>query len=339
MIDLRSDTVTQPTEAMRQAIARAEVGDDVLGADPTVAALEARTAELLGKEDALYMPSGTMTNQVALRCHTQSGQEVLLADNAHVYWYEAGAPAAISGLMCRWVPSDRGIFGAEQLRPMVRPSNVHFAPTALLCVENTNNRGGGSAWPMEKLVEVADFAHVHGWAAHMDGARLWNAAVACGRSEAELAAPFDTVSVCFSKGLGAPVGSALVGTRELIGRARHVRKMLGGGMRQAGVIAAGALHALNHHRMRLAEDHANARALAEGIAKLDGVSIDPVTVETNIVIFRVSAMSAADLVSRLAERGVHVLATGPDEIRAVTHLHINADDIDNALAALATVLG
>ncbi len=338
MIDLRSDTVTEPTPEMRRAMVEAPVGDDVLGDDPTVERLERRTAEILGTEAALYTPSGTMANQLGVRCHTQSGDAVLLADNAHVYWYEAGAPAAVSGVMTCQLPSERGIFTVETLTKALRPTNVHFAPATLVCLENTNNRGGGSVWAIETMRAVAEAAHDAGLAVHLDGARLWNAAVASGTDVADFAGCCDTVSVCFSKGLGAPVGSALAGSAETIRRARRFRKMLGGGMRQAGIIAAGALHALEHHRDRLVEDHANARALAEGLAERSAVTIDPGRVETNIVYFDVSG-SADELVARLSAAGVSMLATGEHTIRAVTHLPISREEIDTAVAAVAEVIG
>jgi threonine aldolase len=338
MIDLRSDTVTKPTGAMRKAIAAAEVGDDVLGDDPTIAALEARTAEMLGMEAAVYMPSGTMTNQVGIRCHTEPGDEILLPDNAHVFWYEAGAPGGISGVMTRMLPSERGIFTAQAVEAAMRPRNVHFAHQKLVCVENTSNRGGGSIWPIDRVAEVSAVARHAGLKMHLDGARLWNAAVASGVPESEYAKHFDSVSVCFSKGLGAPVGSALAGSAELIQRARKFRKMLGGGMRQAGIIAAGALYAVENHRERLAEDHAHARRLAEGIADLPGVELDLEGVETNIVLFGVSSMPAPELAGRLAERDVHVLATAPDAIRTVTNLMVTGRQIEQAVAAFRDVL-
>lgn len=338
MIDLRSDTVTRPTEAMRQAMAEADVGDDVLGDDPTVNALEARTADLLGKEASVFMPSGTMTNQVAIRCHTQPGDELFAHRESHVVWYEAGAPAALSGVMCNLLEGPRGQFTARALRQAVRPANVHHPRPRLLCLENTHNRGGGSVWPMEQLAEVCRTATELGLSCHLDGARLWNAAVATGTVERDLARPFDSVSVCFSKGLGAPVGSALAGERAFIDRARRFRKMFGGGMRQAGIIAAGALHALEHHRQRLAEDHAHARKLAERLAELPGLEVDLACVQTNIVYCDVRKMRAGDLVAKLDRRGVGVLATGPSRIRFVTSLAVDESDIDNALAAFTEAL-
>ena len=324
---------------MREAMAAAEVGDDVLGDDPTVNALERRTAEILGKEAAVYMPSGTMANQVAVRTHTEPGDEIILDANAHVYFYEAGGPAALAGVMVRLVSGVRCIFTGDDLRAVLRPQNIHFPRTRLVIVENTTNRGGGSVWPMDTLADVAAAAREAGLKLHMDGARIWNAAVALGISEREIAERFDSVSVCFSKGLGAPVGSALAGSGEFITRARRFRKMYGGGMRQAGIIAAGALYALENHRDRLADDHANARDLARGIADLPGIEVDIETVETNIVIFRVTTMPAAEMVEKLGAAGVAVLATGPDTVRAVTNLMVSADDVTAAVGVFAAITG
>jgi len=337
MIDLRSDTITQPTPEMRRAMADAAVGDDVLGDDPTVLALEQRTAELLGKEAAVYMPSGTMTNQVAIRAHTEAGDEVLMDANAHTFFYEGGGPAALSGVMCRLLPGVRGIFTADDVRAALRPSDVHFPVTKLLCVENTHNRGGGSIWPLEQIADVAAAARDAGLTMHLDGARLWNASVAAGIPESDYAAPFDTVSVCFSKGLGAPVGSCLAGTAPLIERARRFRKMFGGGMRQAGIIAAGAMYALENHRDRLAEDHANARTLAEGISDLPGIELDLSTVETNIVMFRITSTPATEMVEKLAQADIGMLALVPNQIRAVTNLNVTRADIDQTVDAIRTL--
>ncbi len=338
MIDLRSDTVTRPTPAMRRAMADAEVGDDVLGDDPTVRRLEERTAEVLGLAASVYMPSGTMTNQVAIRTHTEPGDEVIAEAHAHNYFYESGAPAALSGVMMRLLEGRRGVFAGDQVRAALRPPNDHFAPARLVCVENTHNSGGGSVWPLEAVAEVAAAAREAGLRMHLDGARLWNAAAASGTAEAEYARHFDSVSVCYSKGLGAPVGSALAGSEAFIERARRFRKMFGGGMRQAGIIAAGALYALENHRDRLEEDHRNARRLAEGLAELPGIDLDPETVQTNIVVFGVTARPAAEVVARLAEEGVAVLPRGPDSIRAVTHLGVSAQDVEDAPAAFARAL-
>ena len=339
IIDLRSDTVTKPTPAMRDAMARAEVGDDVFGDDPTVKELEADTAELLGKEAALFVTSGTMANQLALRSQTQPGDEILVEAGAHVYYYEGGAPAALSGVMCRCLNGQRGIFTGADVEAALRPSDPHFAPTRLVCLENTHNRGGGKIWSLEQLAEVAATARKHGLLIHLDGARLWNAAVASGIPERDYAAPFDTISVCFSKGLGGPVGSALVGSKEVVARARRFRKMFGGGMRQVGIIAAGALFALRHQHDRLAEDHANAKALASGLAKIEGLEVTPAEVETNMVRFRALSLPARQLVDRLRPQGVLVLPVSLDTIRAVTNLMVTAEDIRAAVGLIAESLG
>lgn len=338
VIDLRSDTVTKPTAAMREAIANAEVGDDVLGDDPTVKELEFETAALLGKDAGLYTASGTMANQLAIRSQTEPGDEILVEANAHIYYYEAGGPAALSGVMCRCIEGRRGVFAGADLEAALRPPDLHFARARLVCIENTHNRGGGKIWSLEQIQEVAEAARRHGLQLHLDGARLWNAAVATGIPEREYAAAFDTVSVCFSKGLGAPVGSLLAGPKQTIDRARRFRKMFGGGMRQAGVIAAGALYALRHHRARLAQDHDNARRLAAGLARVKGLEVNPDDVETNMVRFRVQVMPARQLVEQLRTRGVLVLPVGPDTIRAVTNLMVSAEDIDVAAAAVSALL-
>lgn len=334
MIDLRSDTVTQPTSEMRRVMMAAPVGDDVLGDDPSVNALERYVAELLGKEAAVYMPSGTMTNQVALRSHTQPGDEVLLEAEAHIYYYEGGAPAALSGVSCRLLPGENGIFSAATLKQFLRPPDSHFPRSQLVCIENTHNRSGGRIFPLKTIAEIAQVCQAHDLRLHMDGARLWNACAATGISEANYAAPFDTVSVCFSKGLGAPVGSALVGTAAQMSKARRFRKMFGGGMRQAGMIAAGALYALQQHRDRLIEDHQNAQRLAQGLQTLKGIAIAPDAVETNIVNFELPGQSADDMVKKLAQRDIAVLATGPHRIRAVTHLMVTSAQIDQTIEAI-----
>ncbi len=339
MIDLRSDTITLPTPAMRQAMAEAPVGDDVFGEDPTIRQLEQETAETLGKPAALFMPSGTMANQVALRTHTEPGDEVVLNADSHIYFYECGGPAALSGVMCRLLPGRRGMFTADELRAALPPDDVHFPRAKLVCVENTHNRGGGSVWPIGQIAEVAAAARQACLKLHMDGARLWNASVATGIPESRYASYFDSVSVCFSKGLGAPVGSALVGSEEFIARARRFRKMFGGGMRQAGIIAAGALYALRNHRDRLAEDHANARTLAQALASMPGVELDPADVETNIVFFSVRSMPASEFAARLKDAGVLVLALGADKVRAVTSLMVDEEGLNEAIAAFREVVG
>jgi threonine aldolase len=326
LIDLRSDTVTRPTPAMRAAMATAEVGDDVWHEDPSVNRLEERLAGLLGKEAAVFVPSGTMSNQIGIRGHTQPGDEVLCDVNCHVYNYEAGGPAVLSGVTCRTVEGDHGILDVTQLEGKIRPSDEHLVRTRLVCLENTHNRGGGKVYPLEKIQAISAWARRHGLAMHLDGARLWNAIVATGIPAATWAAEFDSVSVCFSKGLGAPVGSALAGPRDFIARARRSRKLLGGGMRQAGVLAAAALYALDHHVERLAEDHDNARVLAEAIALVPGLRLDPPEVDTNLVFFVVDPAlgTARDVAAALKERGVLVGATAPQKIRACTHLDVSA---------------
>jgi len=329
---------------MREAMARAEVGDDLYGDDPTVNALEARVAEILGKEAAVYMVSGTMTNQVALRAHTEHGDEVLMDVNAHLVRLEGGAPSALSGLTVRPLMGKRGIFTAADVNAVVNVRHsfvLHrtMPPQRLLCAENTHNAGGGSVWPLDCLVEAAEAGRAHGLSTHLDGARLWHASVASGTPEADYAAPFDSVSVCFSKGLGAPIGSALAGSAALVERARRFKQVFGGGFRQAGIVAAGALHALEHHRERLAEDHRNARSLADGLASIEGISVEPTQVETNIVRFDVEAMAGGEFVDRCFERGVHLLPAGERAVRAVTHLDVTADQIEQSLEVIRGVIG
>jgi threonine aldolase len=338
MIDLRSDTVTRPTPAMRKAMYEAEVGDSVYGEDPTVRALEERTAEILGKEAALFMPSGTMSNQVAVRCHTEPGDEIIMDYKTHVHYYEVGAAAALSGVSCRMIHGKRGIFSAAALESAIRPLNIHYPVAKLVCIENTHNKGGGAIWPLTTIAAVERHARKYQLRMHMDGARLWHASVASGNPERDYAKHFDTVSVCFSKGLGAPIGSALAGDQAMMHRAERFRKQFGGGMRQAGIVAAGALHALEHHRERLAEDHANARALAEGLASLPGIEVDPHLVETNVVNFRVLHQPAARLYEDLKSQGILVFATSQDTIRAVTHCDVSRRDIETVLSVMAQLV-
>jgi threonine aldolase len=331
-IDLRSDTVTRPTAGMRAAMHAAEVGDDVFDDDPTVHRLQERVAELLGKEAALFVPSGTMSNQIAVKVHTQPGDELLCEAGCHIYNYEAGGPAVLSGVTCRPVEGEYGVLDVRHLQDKIRPVNEHLVRTRLVCLENTHNRGGGRVYPLDKVRAVSAWARKHGLAVHLDGARLWNAMVATGIPAAEWCRHFDTVSVCFSKGLGAPVGSALVGPREQIARARFVRKLFGGGMRQAGVIAAAALYALEHHIDRLADDHRNARVIAEAIAETPGLRLDPPEVQTNLIFFRIDPElgTAKDLTAALQQRGILVHATGPQTIRACTHLDVSAAQAERA---------
>lgn len=343
MIDLRSDTCSRPTPAMREAMAAAPVGDDVYGDDPTVKELEAEVAALLGTEDAVYMPTGTMTNQVAIRAHTEPGDAVIFDQEAHVYLLEGGAPAAYAGVLPRLLPGRKGVFTPDDLRMAVgaphrfSPTTL-AAPVKLLCLENTHNRGGGKVWPLSQVEAVARTGRELGLKLHLDGARLWNAAVASGTSEMTYAEHFDSISVCFSKGLGAPVGSALCGTKEFLTRARRFKQQIGGGFRQAGIIAAGALYAIRHHRTRLAADHANARRLAEGIARCPGIDVDVSGVETNIVRFRVTNMSAGQLVDRAYANGLHLLASGADGVRAITYLDISDTQITTAIDMIRSVV-
>ena len=337
-VDLRSDTVSRPTRAMREAMAGAPVGDDVYGDDPSVRELEERTAEALGKGSAVFTPTGTMSNQIAIRCHTEPGDLILAEARAHAYLVESGGPGALSGATILGLAGVRGAFEADQVRsavsrphPMV-PGACYPAPRLLLA-ENTHNGAGGAVWPLAKLVEAAEAARGLGLASHLDGARLWHATAATGIPERDYAAPFDTVSVCFSKALGAPMGSCLAGDRAAIGRARRFRQMFGGGFRQAGIVAAGALHALENHRARLPEDHRRARRLAAGLAELPGIVLDPASVETNIVRFGTEGVDAYRLAEELLDREVAVLPGGPAAMRVIPHLQISDDDVEFAVAA------
>jgi threonine aldolase len=343
MIDLRSDTQTKPSEAMRAAMAAADVGDDVYGEDPTVNELEARTAELLGKDDAVFVPTGTMSNQIGIRVHTQAGDLALVEGSAHIVANEGGGAAALSGVSIRPLRGVRGVFSADDVDAAVvvshpfKPSTLS-PPPRLLCVENTHNAGGGTVWPLATIHEVCAAGRRHGLALHLDGARLWHAAAASGRSEHELAEPFDTVNVCFSKGLGAPVGSALAGGSEIVARGRRFKQQLGGGMRQAGILAAAALHALEHHRPALGDDIRRAKTLATGLAALEGIDVDPHDVHSNIVRFAVTSGSAAAFAEACQDAGVYMIPGGTRGIRAVLHRDISDDDVRRALLVMASVL-
>jgi threonine aldolase len=348
MIDLRSDTVTRPTKAMRAAMESAPVGDDVFNDDPTVNLLQERVADMLGKEAALFVPSGTMSNQICVKAHTQPGDELLCDIGCHIYNYEAGGPAVLSGVTCRTIEGDFGILDVSQLEDKIRPINEHLVRTRLVCLENTHNRGGGRIYPLEKIEAISSWARQNGLAMHLDGARLWNAIVATGISAKKWTLHFDTVSVCFSKGLGAPVGSALAGPQAFVARARMIRKLFGGGMRQAGVIAAAALYALDHHIDRLAEDHKNARVIAQAIADTPGLRLVPPDVETNLIWFRVEpdVGTAQEVATALKERNVRVHVGGPQLLRACTHLDVSAaqaeraaETIRQAVPLLATAMG
>ena len=333
-IDLRSDTVTRPGPAMRAAMAAAEVGDDVYGEDPTVNALQEAAARRVGKEAALFVPSGTMANQAAIRVLTAHGDLMLASEGAHVLRYESGAAAALSGVQIATI-GRAGVFDADDVRRALTPPDHHHPPCTLVAVENTHNTSGGRVFPWDVLREVAAFARERGLRLHLDGARLFNAEVASGIPAARWAEPFDTVSFCFSKGLGAPVGSVVCGTAATVERLHRVRKMLGGGMRQAGILAAAALHALEHNVARLAEDHANAARLARGLVDL-GLGVDPFP-ETNIVLF--GAPDRPDFAARLRESGVLVNSVSPGRFRAVTHLDVSSEDVDEALSRIRRSCG
>lgn len=343
MIDMRSDTVSQPSIDMRRAMTEAEVGDDCYGDDPTVKMLEQETAAILGKEEAVYMPTGTMTNQVAIRAHTEPGDAVIMDQQAHIYLLEGGAPFALSGVHPRLMPGVRGVFTPADVRSAIPKTHPYFPgtwmpPSGLLCIENTHNLGGGKIWPLDCIQSVTETAREFGLKTHLDGARLWHATAATGIPESVYCAAFDTVSVCFSKGLGAPVGSALAGPRAFIARARRFKAQFGGGFRQAGIVAAGALFGLRHNRQRLTEDHHHARLLAEKIALLPGVELDPNSVETNILQFTVTSIKAGDLAIRLHENGLYVLPAGDDGIRMIPHLNHSWKDIDAAAKIVEKVM-
>jgi threonine aldolase len=327
VVDLRSDTVTRPSAEMREAMSGAVVGDDVLGDDPTVIELESRMASLLGKEAAVYVPSGTMANLIGVLSQTSPGDEVILDRNCHIINYEAGGTAVVGGLQLYALDSPDGFLPEDQLDKAVRPDNIHHTNTSLIAVENTHNRGGGRIYPIERLEAVAKFARGRGLRVHMDGARLANAVVATGISFGRYGSFADSVNICFSKGLGAPVGSILVSDAATVRKARDWRKRLGGGMRQAGVIAAACMYALDNNVERLSDDHARAGRIGSIVEKTPGMEL-VFPVDTNIVIFSVGAGGAAGLVSRLAEKGVLALAISPDRVRMVTHLDVSDADID-----------
>jgi threonine aldolase len=340
LVDLRSDTVTRPSPGMRQAMAEAEVGDDVFHEDPSVNRLEDMVAALYGKDAALYVASGTMANQIAIRAQTHHGDEIIMERTSHPFNSEAGALAALAGVQVNLIDGAHGIMDAKQIRAVVRSPNVHHAPTALICLENTHNRGGGSVWPLENIRAIREVARSAGVPMHLDGARLMNACVATGLTPKDYAQYFDSCTLCLSKGLGAPVGSLVIGAREFIAKAHRFRKQFGGGMRQAGILAAAGIYALEHNIERLAEDHLNAKRLARGIAEIEGLAIDVNGVETNIVYFdvRQAGLSVPILLERLKAEGVLMLGTGPNSIRAVTHLDVSKDGIERAVQVLREVV-
>jgi threonine aldolase len=340
VVDLRSDTLTLPTPEMREAMARAEVGDDVWGEDPTVQRLEALAAARLGKEAAVFVASGTMGNLVSLVAHTHAGQEVVLDLDSHIYNYEVAGGTIVGNVQMRPVKTERGFLTPSQVEESLRPANIHIPQTGLVCLENTHNRHGGTCCTPEEIAAVAEVAHGAGVPVHLDGARLFNAAVALKRAPHEFARHVDSVTFCVSKGLAAPIGSVVCGSADFVGRARRVRKMVGGGMRQAGIVAAAGVVALERMVDRLAEDHVNARTLAETVATLPGLSVDLASVQTNIVIIRVSRGERAEsikaterLVAGCAARKVKIHAMGPTAIRCVTHKDVDAEDIRRAIEA------
>ncbi len=340
-INLYSDTQTRPTPGMRGAMAAAEVGDEQRGEDPSVNRLNGMTAELLGKEDAVFLPSGTMCNQISVLLHCRPGDEILTDKTSHIVNAEAGGAAALAGAMVRTLDGVDGVFSAEQLEDGVRAKKRHAPRSRLVAVEQTSNQGGGTIWPLATLGEVANVARRHGLALHMDGARLLNATVASGVTAAEFAQPFDTVWIDLSKGLGCPVGAVLAGTSELIEAAWQWKQRLGGAMRQAGIIAAAGIYALEHHVGRMSDDHANARRFAERLATIPGVAVDPEKVETNMVFFDVAAtgLTAAELIERLAGLGIRIGASSRTRLRAVTHLDVTRADVEEAAEAVRAVIG
>ncbi|HOD65328.1 MAG TPA: GntG family PLP-dependent aldolase [candidate division Zixibacteria bacterium] len=339
IIDLRSDTVTRPVPAMRAAMAAAEVGDDVFGDDPTVNELQRTVADLFGKEAALYVPSGTMGNQIALKAQTRRGWELLCDRECHIVNYEVAGPVVHSGLLVNLIPTEYGLLTAEVVRSHIRPVNLHTPRTKVVALENTHNRHGGTILPQDEILRVREVCDEFGLVFHLDGARIWHVHVATGRPLAELVAPFDSVSVCLSKGLGAPVGSLVLGSAALIDVCRRERKLFGGGMRQAGIVAAGGLYAVRHHIGRLAEDHANARYLAAALNEFKLFSVDLARVQTNIVLADINGAETSDSVlARMNEVGVWAIAFGLKRIRLVTHLDVPRADCEEAVARLRTIL-
>ena len=340
IVDLRSDTVTKPTPEMRQAMAEAEVGDDVYREDPTVNRLEELAAATLGKEAALFVPSGTMGNQIAVKVHTQPGQEVICEERSHIYNFEMGMMAALSGCQARTIPTEAGLLAWDQIRERLRPDIYYYSRNALVTLENTHNMAGGTVYPQARAAEICDRAHELGLRVHLDGARIFNAAVYLGTTVREIAAPFDSVMFCLSKGLGAPVGSLVAGSRKFIEEGVRVRKMLGGGMRQAGVLAAAGLVALEKHPAKLVEDHKNARFMAESLCRMGTVRVDLAKVQTNIVMFDVSAtgLAGTEFSKRLKKRGVLINPIDSRELRIVTHSDVDRRGCERALAAIEDIV-
>jgi threonine aldolase len=329
-IDLRSDTVTKPSKAMREAMANAEVGDDVWGDDPTVIALEAKCAEISGKEASLFVPSGCMANQLAIKCHTQPSDEIICEWDSHIMKYENSAPAFLSGVQCMPLKGNKGVFNLSEIEAHIRPDWYHFPKTTLICLENTHNRAGGTLYFLDDIKEVRKLALKHGVKTHLDGARIFNASVETGVSVKEYADEFDSISFCFSKGLGAPVGSIVCGSKDFIKQAHRFRKVIGGGMRQAGIIAAGALYALENNIPRLKDDHRKAKHFAEEINKLPYINCDMDTVQTNIVMYQTTTDAFA-LLKVLGDKGVHLSNEGPNKMRAVFHMDVSDEQVDQAI--------
>ncbi len=339
LIDLRSDTVTKPSAEMRRVMAEAEVGDDVFGDDPTVNKLHEKVADMLGKEAALFVPSGTMANTIAILAHTQPGDEVIVERESHTFNYEVAGAAVMGGVQLNTVLGERGILEPDQIAREIRELNVHIPQTKLICLENTHNRGGGTVYPLEKIQAIHQLAQENNLKMHLDGARLFNACVATGISPKEYAQNFDSLMFCFSKGLGAPVGSILTGSKAFIQRAHRIRKMLGGGMRQVGILAAAALYALENNVERLAKDHEHAIILAKELAKIKGFQINPEHVETNILVFDVSesGFSVEEVLGKLKAKGILMVPFGHTLARAVTHLDVSREDIEKTIRVIRKV--
>lgn len=338
-IDLRSDTVTRPTDEMREAMARAQVGDDVFEEDPTVNRLQELAAAMLGKEAAMFVPTGTMGNQICIRMHTQIGQEVILEERSHIFNMEVSAMAAVSGTLARPVRGEDGVLDWNTIEPAIRQGNPHVADTGLITIENTLNLAGGIVIRIEAMEEICERAHALGLPVHLDGARIFNAATALRRDVSDLARPFDTVMFCLSKGLAAPVGSIVAGPKDFIRQARKVRRMLGGGMRQSGILAAAGIVALEKMVSRIEEDHSNAQLLAKGLAQLSGIRLDPERVATNILVFEVNgSINAKELQNRLKERGVLAIALNDKQMRMVTHKDVSRADCERAVSAAQAAL-
>jgi threonine aldolase len=341
IIDLRSDTVTKPSFEMRTVMAEAKVGDDVFGDDPTVNLLQEKVAEMLKKEAALFVPSGTMANLIAILTHTNPGDEIIMEKESHTFNYEVGGAAALAGVQINPLIGDRGILEKDQIEEAIREPNVHIPQTKLICLENTHNRGSGSIYPLEKIQAISELAEQRQLKTHLDGARIFNACVATGIAVKEYAKHFDSLTFCFSKGLGAPVGSILAGSKEFIEKAHRYRKMLGGGMRQVGILAAAAIYALDNNIERLAEDHLHAKMLAIELAKIDGFHVNPEHAETNIVVFDVSKsrVSVNQVVEKMEENGVLLVPFGATLVRAVTSLAVTREDIEKAIEIFNQVFG